>query len=111
MNDLARPSLYGSWHEILPLRAESAKGKKRKTDIVGPVCESSDCFATDRAFPVKVVAGDLVALLSAGAYGMSMASQYNTRPRPAEVLVDGGGYRLIRRRETFEDQIRNEVFP
>jgi diaminopimelate decarboxylase len=111
MNDLMRPSLYGSWHEIVPVRADRTKGPKRKTDIVGPVCESSDCFASDRVFPQKVASGDLLAILSSGAYGMSMASQYNSRPRAAEVLVEGSGYRLIRRRETFEDQIRNEVFP
>lgn len=109
MNDLIRPSLYQSYHEIIPVLEEHAKGPGKKCDIVGPVCESSDCFASDRPFPNRVGEGDLVAFLSAGAYGMSMSSQYNTRARPAEVLVDGSGFRLIRRRETFEDMIRNEV--
>ncbi len=109
MNDLVRPSLYGSYHEIKAVRQEREKGPRRKTDIVGPVCESSDCFASDRSFSEKVVAGDLVAILSTGAYGASMASQYNTRPRAAEVLVDGSGFRLVRRRETIEDLLEAEV--
>ncbi len=109
MNDLIRPALYQSYHEILPVNEDHRKGKSRKCDIVGPVCESSDCFASDRPFSDRVAEGDLVALLSTGAYGMSMASQYNSRTRPAEVLVDGSSYRLIRRRETFEDLIRDEV--
>ncbi len=109
MNDLLRPSLYGSHHEIVAVRHDREKARKRKSDIVGPVCESSDCFASDRPFSEKVRGGDLVALLSAGAYGMSMSSQYNTRARPAEVLVEGSGYRMIRRRETFEDMIQAEV--
>jgi diaminopimelate decarboxylase len=109
MNDLVRPALYGSYHEIVPVEQSRGKGKRRKCDIVGPVCESSDCFASDRPFADRIDSGDLVAFLSAGAYGMSMASQYNTRARPAEVLVDGEGYRLIRKRETFEDQIQNEI--
>lgn len=109
MNDLLRPALYGSYHEIVPVEFARGKGKRRKCDIVGPVCESSDCFASDRPFSDRIESGNLVAFLSAGAYGMSMASQYNTRGRPAEVLVDGGGYRLIRKRETFEDIIQNEI--
>jgi diaminopimelate decarboxylase len=109
MNDLIRPSLYGSHHGIAALSEKREKGEKRKSDIVGPVCESSDVFAENRLFPVKAVTGDLIAILSAGAYGMSMGSQYNTRPRPAEVLVDDEGFRLIRKRESFEDLIRNEV--
>jgi diaminopimelate decarboxylase len=109
MNDLVRPALYGSYHEVVPVAVERTKGRRRKCDIVGPVCESSDCFASDRYFPDRVDRGDLVAFLSAGAYGMSMASQYNSRPRPAEVLVDGAGYRLVRKRETFEELIQNEL--
>ncbi len=110
MNDLVRPALYGSYHEIVPVEAARGKGKRRKCDVVGPVCESSDCFASDRPLADRIEGGDLVAFLSAGAYGMSMASQYNTRGRPAEVLVDGEGYRLIRKRETFEDLIGSEMF-
>jgi diaminopimelate decarboxylase len=109
MNDLIRPALYGSYHEIVPVAENHGKGKVRKCDIVGPVCESSDCFASSRPFADRIGSGDLVAFLSAGAYGMSMASSYNTRPRPAEVMVDRGGYRLIRKRETFEDLIQNEI--
>ena len=109
MNDLIRPALYGSYHEIVPVDFARGKGKRRKCDIVGPVCESSDCFASDRPFSDRIEGGDLVAFLSAGAYGMSMSSQYNTRARPAEVMVDGAGYRLIRKRETFEDMIQHEI--
>jgi len=109
MNDLIRPSLYQSYHGIIPVSEDHGKGPKKKCDIVGPVCESSDCFASDRPFSNRVAEGDLVAFLSAGAYGMSMSSQYNTRARPAEILVEGSGFRLIRRRETFDDMIRNEV--
>ncbi len=110
MNDLIRPALYQSYHEISPVDESKLKGRMKKTDIVGPVCESSDCFASDRKISEKINEGDLVAVMSAGAYGMSMSSQYNTRSRPAEILVDGSSFRLIRKRETFEDVIRNEVF-
>jgi diaminopimelate decarboxylase len=110
MNDLIRPALYEGYHEVVPVKASQTRGKKRRSDIVGPVCESADCFAGDRLFSERVGSDDLIAVLSVGAYGMSMSSQYNSRPRPAEVLVDGMGYRLIRRRETFEDMIENETF-
>lgn len=106
MNDLMRPALYQSYHEIVPLRKFS--GKKRKVDVVGPVCESADCFGTGRLLPEKITSNDFVAILSAGAYGMSMASNYNTRNRPAEALVKQGVARIIRRRESFEDLIRLE---
>lgn len=107
MNDLIRPSLYQAHHEIVPV-LESSSGAVTPVDVVGPVCESGDFFARDRDLPA-VDAGDLLAILDAGAYGMSLASNYNTRPRPAEVLVDGGEYRLVRRRETHEDLFQNEV--
>jgi len=107
MNDLIRPSLYGSYHEVVPVRAPR-KGKLRKSDIVGPVCESADCFASDRNLPADLSAGDLLAILSAGAYGFAMTSQYNSRPRPAEVLVQNGQMRVIRDRETYEDLVRGE---
>ena len=106
MNDLMRPALYGSHHEIVPVQREG--GKKRKSDIVGPVCESSDCFGSDRLMPAHLGSGELLAVLSAGAYGMTMASNYNTRPRPAEVLVDGESFLVIRERESYEDLIRGE---
>jgi diaminopimelate decarboxylase len=110
MNDLVRPSLYGAHHEIVP-----ATPRKFVTgdilgvmDVVGPVCETGDFFARDRELP-PVAAGDLLAILDAGAYGMSLASNYNTRGRAAEVLVEGKKVRLVRSRETFEDIIRNEL--
>ncbi len=106
MNDLMRPALYGSYHEIIPVK--KASGKSKKADIVGPVCESSDCFGQDRKLPAQLGSGDLLAVLSAGAYGFSMAGTYNSRPRPAEVLIEGGAVRVIRKRETYEDLVRGE---
>ncbi|QSR84587.1 diaminopimelate decarboxylase [Methylacidimicrobium sp. B4] len=105
MNDLIRPALYGSFHQIVPLARR--EGELIEADVVGPVCESGDCFASSRRMP-SVGAGDLLAIFSAGAYGFSMASQYNSRPRPAEVLVEGANHRLIRRRERYEDLVRGE---
>jgi diaminopimelate decarboxylase len=106
MNDLIRPALYQAHHEIVPVRRRA--GKSRVVDVVGPVCESGDFFARDRKL-APVEPGDLVALLDAGAYGMVQSSNYNTRPRAAEVLVDGGKARLIRRRETMADLLGPEV--
>jgi len=106
MNDLIRPALYESYHEILPVK--QTRGRSRKADIVGPVCESGDFFAQDRLLPVAV-ADDLLAVMSAGAYGMAMTSNYNARPRPAEVLVSGSGYRCVRKREQLADLIRGEA--
>jgi diaminopimelate decarboxylase len=113
MNDLIRPALYHAHHEIIPVKqpAKQPKGKSAlelKVDVVGPVCESGDFFARDRALP-PVKPGDLVVLLDAGAYGMSQTSNYNTRPRPAEVLVEGAKIRLIRRRETIKDLYAHET--
>ncbi len=106
MNDLIRPALYQAHHEILPVRPRA--GRPRVVDVVGPVCETGDFFARDRKLrPVE--AGDLVALLDAGAYGMAQSSNYNTRARAAEVLVEGGRARLIRRRETMEDLLAAEI--
>ena len=106
MNDLIRPALYQAYHEIVPVRKKA--GKERVVDVVGPVCESGDFFARDRRLaPVKP--GDLVALLDAGAYGMAQSSNYNTRPRAAEVLVEGRKARLIRRRETMADMLAPEI--
>jgi diaminopimelate decarboxylase len=111
MNDLLRPALYQSFHGIVPVseRHTQKSAKKKKTDIVGPVCETSDCFASDRLMSTELTTGDQVAILSCGAYGFSMSSNYNTRPRPAEVLVDGSKFRVIRQRETLEDLIRHEL--
>ena len=107
MNDLIRPALYQAHHEILPVRKPD-HAMIEVVDVVGPVCESGDFFARDRALP-KVKPGDLVLLLDAGAYGMAQASNYNTRPRPAEVLVDGASAKLIRRRETLKDLLAPEM--
>jgi len=109
MNDLVRPSLYGAHHEIVPVtpRKSSAETTSGLMDIVGPICETGDFFARGREMP-PVAAGDLLAILDAGAYGMSLASNYNTRGRAAEVLVDGRKVRLIRKRESFADMIRGE---
>jgi len=107
MNDLIRPALYQAHHEILPVAQPRSAGTDL-VDVVGPVCESGDFFARDRALP-KVKPGDLVVLLDAGAYGMSQTSNYNTRPRAAEVLVDGAVAKLIRRRETFKDLFAPEI--
>jgi diaminopimelate decarboxylase len=110
MNDLVRPSLYGAHHEIVPAtpRKASPASISGLMDVVGPVCETGDFFARDRKMP-PVAPGDLLAVLDAGAYGMSLASNYNTRGRAAEVLVDGSKVRLVRRREAFEDIIRGEI--
>ncbi|MBS1217640.1 MAG: diaminopimelate decarboxylase [Proteobacteria bacterium] len=96
MNDLMRPALYEAWHDVLPLREAAAGGESY--DVVGPVCESGDFLARDRQLSVNP--GDLIAIASAGAYGMSMSSNYNTRPRAAEVMVDGSTMHLIRDRES-----------
>lgn len=106
MNDLLRPALYGSHHDMLPVK--KVGGGARRTDIVGPVCESSDCFATDQKIPSKLDSGDYIAILSSGAYGFTMASNYNSRPRPPEVLVQNGRAKVIRKRETYQDLVRGE---
>lgn len=108
MNDLIRPSIYGAYHHIQPVKQKRAK--KITADIVGPICESGDFLAKDRQI-VEVKAGEYLAVMSAGAYGFAMASNYNSRPRPAEVLVKGSEYGLIRKRETYSDLIRGEVIP
>jgi diaminopimelate decarboxylase len=108
MNDLIRPALYQSYHEIVPVVAISNRtSKTEKIDIVGPVCESGDFFALDREIP-EVREGDLLAIMSAGAYGFTMASNYNSRPLPAEVLVRNDKVSLIRKRQTWEDLVRDE---
>lgn len=105
MNDLARPTLYGSYHDILPVVRSEAQ--LEVADVVGPICETGDFFARDRQLPV-CQPGDVLALMSAGAYGFTMSSNYNSRPRCAEVMVSGEHHRLIRRRETIEDILRPE---
>jgi diaminopimelate decarboxylase len=111
MNDLIRPALYHAHHEIIPVKQPAGKSSSEiKVDVVGPVCESGDFFARDRQLPT-VKPGDLVVLLDAGAYGMSQTSNYNTRTRPAEVLVDAKSTKLIRRRETMRDLLAPELLP
>lgn len=108
MNDLIRPALYSAHHEIVPVTQNAPSTANTEiTDIVGPVCETGDFFARDRELP-PVNEGDLLAILDAGAYGMVLASNYNTRPRPAEVLVTGKSVKVIRRRETLPDLLRAE---
>ena len=108
MNDLLRPSLYRAHHEIVPVRASELKGSPHETvDVVGPICETGDFFARDRKLSV-VSEGDLLAILDVGAYGAALGSNYNTRGRAAEVLVEGSQAKVIRRRESFEDQLRAE---
>ena len=120
MTDLIRPALYGSFHRIWPAKCRWGmpahqqdgdkprfRGKLEIVDIVGPVCESSDFLAEGRHLPV-VRRGDLLCVFSAGAYGITMASNYNTRPRPCEILVDGAGHKLVRKRETFQDLVTAE---
>ncbi len=106
MNDLIRPALYGSYHEIAPVKQSSRS--RRKIDIVGPVCESGDFFAHDREMP-ELGEGDLLAVMSAGAYGFVMASNYNSRPLPAEAMVRGAKLGLIRQRQTVAELTRDEV--
>lgn len=106
MNDLIRPSLYQAYHEIIPV--ERSARAAEQVDVVGPICETGDFFARDRQLPT-VEPGELVAILDAGAYGMSLASNYNTRPRAAEILVTGKRAQLIRRRESLKDLLRPEM--
>jgi diaminopimelate decarboxylase len=101
MNDLLRPALYDAYHPLYPLR-EDRIDAGQPIDVVGPVCESADVLARGRRLG-RVTEGDVLAIGQAGAYGFSMASQYNARPRPAEVLVDGSDVRLIRSRETYAE--------
>jgi len=109
MNDLIRPALYGSHHQLWPVR-EQASQKMETADVVGPVCESADFFAKDRDVAL-LEPGELLAIMSAGAYGFSLSSNYNSRPRVVEVLVTGKTYQVIRRRETYQDLVRLEELP
>lgn len=107
MNDLIRPSLYNSYHHILPLKDSHQNKKFEYVDIVGPVCETGDFFAKERIFP-EVKKGDIIAICSTGAYGFSMSSNYNSRTRSAEVLIEEEKFRLIRKRESLKDLIKGE---
>ncbi|MBN1793888.1 MAG: diaminopimelate decarboxylase [Candidatus Omnitrophica bacterium] len=114
MNDLIRPALYGAYHEILPLKQRSASSTAMDAvmvaDIVGPVCESGDFLAKDRRLP-RVEAGEYLAVMGAGAYGFVMASNYNSRLKPCEVMVFKGRYAVVRKRERYQELIKNEVIP
>jgi diaminopimelate decarboxylase len=105
MNDLMRPSLYGAWQDIIPVNQQSSDATKIY-DVVGPICETGDFLGKDR--DLSIAAGDLLAVRSSGAYGFSMSSNYNSRGRAAEVMVDGDQHYLVRERETFDDLIRGE---
>jgi diaminopimelate decarboxylase len=106
MNDLIRPSLYGAFHEIRPV-VRRAGAQQIHADVVGPVCESGDFLARDRDL-AEPQPGDLLAVMSAGAYGFTMASNYNSRPRVAEIMCDGEEFAVVRRRETYADLVRGE---
>jgi diaminopimelate decarboxylase len=108
MNDLIRPSLYQARHEITPVTFTKSRSERVQSDVVGPVCESGDFLARDAMLP-ELTPGENLCILDAGAYGMSLASNYNSRPRAAEVLVDGSRVRLIRRRETIKDLLQEEA--
>jgi diaminopimelate decarboxylase len=108
MNDLIRPALYGSYQGIRPV--VKREGEMIVADVVGPICESGDFFAKDREIP-RPQPGDLLAVMSAGAYGFTMASNYNSHPRPPEILVDGQNFYVVRARESFDDLIKGEVIP
>lgn len=108
MNDLVRPSFYGSYHQIQMVTKSSRE--TQVVDVVGPICESSDFLARDRELPMTQP-GEYLAVMSAGAYGFTMASNYNSRPRPPEVLVSGEAYYVVRKRETWEDLVQGETIP
>lgn len=108
MNDLIRPALYGSYMEIWPL--VERKAETMVADVVGPICESGDFFAKDREIP-RPQPGDLLAVMSAGAYGFTMSSNYNSHPKAPEILVDGENFYVVRERETFDDLVKGEVIP
>jgi len=105
MNDLLRPALYQSWQEIQPV-AENSSAQMQQYDIVGPICETGDFLGKDR--PLAIEAGDLLAIRSAGAYGFTMSSNYNSRPRTAEIMVDGDTVHLVRERESIESLYAGE---
>ncbi len=109
MNDLVRPAMYDAYHEIVPLHRDTTR-RAFTADVVGPICESGDCFAHDRQLQ-EVGEGEYLALMSAGAYGAAMASRYNTRALPAEVMVSGGAFELVTARESFEQMTANERIP
>ena len=104
---LIRPALYQAWHRVEPVASPGDDAVTGQWDVVGPICESGDFLAKDRT--LTLAEGDLIAVHSAGAYAMAQSSNYNSRPRPAEVMVDGDAFQVIRRRETIEDLYRHEL--
>ena len=108
MNDLIRPSFYDAYHQVLPVKKSRRRGML--ADVVGPICESGDFLAKEREIPI-VMQGEYLAVMSAGAYGFTMSSNYNSRPKVAEVLVKGKDFALVRRRETYKDLISGEIVP
>jgi diaminopimelate decarboxylase len=106
MNDLIRPTLYEGWHQIVPLK-QPTTAETEVVDVVGPICETGDYLAQNREIPL-VKEGDYIAAMSAGAYGFTMASNYNTRPMPAEILVDGDAAHIVRERQTLDDVLKGE---
>ena len=111
MNDLIRPALYGAYHEVLPvIRGTKDEGRRTRYDIVGPICESGDFLAQDRRLP-GLKAGDLLAVMGAGAYGFTMASNYNSRPRIAEIMVIKGKAHIVKKAEIYSDLVRAEIIP
>jgi len=111
MSDLIRPSLYEAYHKIVPVAVdESSSSNPERVDIVGPICESGDFLGKDRFLPL-VQRGDLLAVMGAGAYGFAMSSNYNSRPRAAEVMVRGKDFYVTRRAETYRDLVRGERIP
>jgi diaminopimelate decarboxylase len=108
MNDLIRPAMYDAWHDIRPVRPAAGNAEPRLYDVVGPVCETGDTFARERPLPT-MGAGDLMAFMSAGAYGAAMSSEYNSRPLIPEVLVDGDRFAVIRARPTYEEMLAREA--
>lgn len=111
MNDLIRPSLYDAWHPIRPVAGKGGGAATEHYDVVGPVCETGDTFAKNRALPADAQPGDLVAVMAAGAYGFSMSSRYNSRPHPPEILVRKGRFDVIRQREDIRDIINEDLVP
>jgi diaminopimelate decarboxylase len=109
MNDLLRPSLYEAYHEVLPVIRKPVR-RKILADVVGPICESGDVLARDRKLP-EFRSGELVAVMGAGAYGFTMSSNYNSRPRSAEVMVIHGRFYVVRERERYDDLVKGENIP
>ena len=108
MNDLVRPSLYEAYHKIIPVRKPGKGAKKIKYDIVGPICETGDFLANKRTLSA-LNQGELLAVMGAGAYGYTMSSNYNSRPRSCEVMVDGSRFFVVKKRETYKDLVRGEL--